>query len=104
MSTQKTPAFDDLEPVEANTEEQDDYDTEWIDLEPDENVVGEVRAITPNCGDYDTTVLEIARGLGDVVCMWSNKQIDRLLESNDLGEGRCSRYHQVYRGNPYLHA
>ncbi|MFA9516329.1 hypothetical protein ACERIT_03785 [Halopenitus sp. H-Gu1] len=87
MSTKKTPAFDDLDPVEANDDEQDEYDTEWLDLDPGENVVGEIRAVTPDCGDYNTTVLEIARGLGDVVCMWSNNQIDRALEDNDLGEG-----------------
>ncbi|WP_135365881.1 hypothetical protein [Halosimplex halophilum] len=29
----------------------------------------------PNCGQYDTTVIELARGLGDIVAMWSSGQI-----------------------------
>jgi len=87
MAAQDTPAFDDLAPVEANDDEQNDYETEWLDLDAGESVVGEIRAVKPNCGKYDTTVLEIARGLGDVVCMWSNGQIDRALKANDLGEG-----------------
>jgi len=86
MATQDTPSFDDLETVDTS-DESDDYDTDWLDLESGESVVGEIRAIKPNCGQYDTTVIELARGLGDIVAMWSNGQIDRALESNELGEG-----------------
>lgn len=86
MATQDTPSFDDLETVEAD-DDGNDYETEWIDLEAGETVVGEIRSVKPNCGQYDTTVLELARGLGDIVTMWSNQQIDRALEDNDLGEG-----------------
>jgi hypothetical protein len=35
-----------------------------------------IRAIKPNCGQYDTTVIELAGDLGNVVAMWSNGQID----------------------------
>ena len=87
MATQNTPAIDDLEPVETQTDDGNDYETEWLDLDRGEHVVGELRAVKPNCGKFDTTVLELARGLGDVVSMWSNNQIDRFLEDNDLGEG-----------------
>lgn len=86
MAAQDTPAFDDLETVEAD-DDSDDYETEWLELDPGESVVGELRSINPNCGQYNTTVLELARGLGDVVTMWSNGQIDRALDANDLGEG-----------------
>jgi len=86
MATGETPAWEDLDPVETD-DENDDYDTEWLDLDPGEIVVGELRAVKPNCGKYDTTVLEIARGIGDVVTMWSNGQIDRVLQQKDLGEG-----------------
>ncbi|MCL9812514.1 hypothetical protein [Natranaeroarchaeum aerophilus] len=86
MATQETPAFEDLEPVEPESNE-DDYETEWIELDRGEKVVGEVRSVNPNCGDYNTTVLELARGLGDVVSMWSNGQIDRVFEEQELGEG-----------------
>ncbi|WP_018258888.1 hypothetical protein [Halomicrobium katesii] len=86
MATQETPSFDDLEPVDTNTQD-DEYDSEWIELDQGEDVVGEIRDLTPNCGKYDTTVIELARGIGDVVAMWSNSQIDRQLEDNDLGEG-----------------
>ncbi|GGN96725.1 hypothetical protein [Haloarcula pellucida] len=85
MATQETPSFDDLEPVESNSD--DDYDSEWIELEPGENVVGVIRDVVPNCGQYDTTVIELSRGIGDVVAMWSNNQIDNALDDNDLGEG-----------------
>ncbi|SFR85737.1 hypothetical protein SAMN05216559_0130 [Halomicrobium zhouii] len=86
MAANDTPDFDDLEPVEIN-EQEDDSDAEWLDLEPGESVVGEVRAVRPNCGQYDNTVIELARGLGDVVVMWSNGQIDRAFRVNDIGEG-----------------
>jgi len=75
MTTQDTPSFDDLETVNTS-DESDDYDTDWLDLEPGESVVGEIRAIKPNCGQYGTTVIELARGLCDIVAMWSNGQID----------------------------
>lgn len=86
MATEETPSFDDLDPVEDPGTDTED-DAEWIELEPGESIVGELRSVRPNCGDYDTTVLEIARGLGDTVLMWSNGQIDRKLGHNDLGEG-----------------
>lgn len=88
MAKSETPAFDDLEPVDAtDSDEYSDDDGEWLDLERGESVVGEIRGVTPNCGDYDTTVLELAVGIGEVKPMWSNRQIDRALESKDLEEG-----------------
>jgi hypothetical protein len=43
MAANYTPAFDDLEPVETN-EQDDDSDAEGLDLELGESIVGEVRA------------------------------------------------------------
>lgn len=78
--------------VELTGPESDtDDDAEWIELDQGEEVVGELRNIKPNCGDYDTTVLRISRGPGDEVLMWSNRQIDNRLEENDVGTGDVVR-------------
>ena len=84
MAAENAPSFDDLEPV-AN--DFDDDDADLIKLEPGENVVGEIRQIHTGLGDYDSTLLYIARGLGDVVKLWSNRQIDSQMTAADLDEG-----------------
>ncbi|EMA25734.1 hypothetical protein [Haloarcula argentinensis] len=84
MATQETLSFDDLEPVDNST---DDYDSVLIEPEAGESVVGEIRDLSPNCGKYDTTVIELACGISDVVAMWSNNRINNALDDNDLGEG-----------------
>lgn len=84
MATENAPSFDDLSPV-AN--DFDDEDVEQIRLEPGENVVGEIRQVHTGLGDYNSTLLYIARGLGDVVKLWSNRQIDAQMQAADLGEG-----------------
>ncbi|ACO54897.1 ORF2 [Halorubrum pleomorphic virus 1] len=87
MSKSKTPNFDDMEVLDDTNDEYDDSESEWIDLDRGESVVGEIREINPDCGDYGTTVLELSRGLGDNVCMWSNRQIDNKIEQHGLGVG-----------------
>lgn len=87
MASSQNPAFDEMDVVTGDDDEYDDEDTEWLDLERGESVVGEVRAVNKNCGKFDSTVLELSRGLGDNVTMWSNRQIDRVFEKNDLGAG-----------------
>jgi len=77
MSTE-TPNFDDMEPVDTPDRSGDD-DAEWIELDAGESVVGELRK-RQETQDYDNDVLEIARGLGDVVVMFSNNQFDRQLD------------------------
>lgn len=84
MASERAPSFDDLDPV-AN--DYDDDDVETLKLDPGESVVGEIREINTGLGDYDSTLLIIARGLGDVVKIWSNRQIDAQMASADLGEG-----------------
>jgi len=74
----KTPSFDEMEAVDAPDSSGED-DAEWIELEPGESVVGELRKRQETSHDND--VLEIARGLGDVVVMFSNGQIDRRLDT-----------------------
>ena len=78
MSTE-TPSFDEMETVDA-PDQSGDGDAEWIELDAGESVVGELRK-RQETQDYDNDVLEIARGLGDVVVMFSNGQIDRRLDS-----------------------
>lgn len=86
MATEDMPSDDEFTLVDGS-DDSSDYETEWIDVEAGESVAGEIRAIKPNCGQYDTTVIELARGLGDLVAMWSNGQIDTALEANEIGEG-----------------
>lgn len=86
MASSKNPNFDEMAVVTGDDNQYDD-DGEWLDLEAGESVVGELRAINENCGQHDTTVLELSRGLGDNVTMWSNRQIDRVLEKNEIGVG-----------------
>ncbi|WP_336024766.1 hypothetical protein [Halobellus salinisoli] len=78
MSTE-TPSFDEMEVVDAPNQSGDD-DAEWIELDAGESVVGELRK-RQESQKYPNDVLEIARGLGDVVVMFSNNQIDRTLDS-----------------------
>lgn len=84
MATENLPSEEEFELVEADSD-SDDYETEWIDVEPGGSVIGEIRAVKPNCGKFDTTVIELARGLGDIVAMWSNSQIDRTLDAEYFG-------------------
>lgn len=76
MATKETPSFDDLRPV---SNEFDD-DAEQIQLEPGDGVVGELRQVHTGPGDYDSTLPYIARGIGDVVKLWSNRQTDAQME------------------------
>jgi len=88
MAQSEMPSEDDFELIDPNDDFDDDgQDKDWLDLDAGEHVIGEIRDLNPNCGDNDTTVIELARGLGDVVLMWSNNQIDRALDSKDLGVG-----------------
>lgn len=50
-------------------------------------MVGEIRQIHTGLGDYNSTLLYIARGIDDVVKLWSNRQIDAQMERADLGVG-----------------
>jgi len=65
MATQKTPSVDDLEPVDTNRDHE--YDSEWIELDQAEPAAAEIRDRTLNCGKYDTTVMELAHAIGNVV-------------------------------------
>ena len=87
MASSKQPAFEDMRVVSGSDQDYDNSDDEWLDLEAGESVVGELRSINENCGKHDTTVLELSRGLGDKVTMWSNRQVDRALVNNEVGVG-----------------
>lgn len=86
MATEEAPNFDDMEPVSVPSE-FDDSDAEWLDLEPGQAVVGEIRNINWNAGEYDSGCIELARGLGDVVVMWMNDDIRKAIKGDDLREG-----------------
>lgn len=86
MASESVPSFDELETVNPSTDYEDE-DVERIKLEPGESIVGEVREIRRNLGEFDSTLIFLARGLGDVVKMWSNGQIDRRLDAANVAEG-----------------
>ena len=83
MATNETPSFDDLTPVSNDFDDE----AEEIELEPGENVVGEIRELNTGLGEYNSTLIHIARGIGDVVKLWSNRQIDAQMERAGLGVG-----------------
>lgn len=86
MASESLPSIEDMKPVGVPDSDRDD-DAEWIDLEPGDSVIGEIREIKPNCGRYNSTVLKLSRGVGDTVLLWSKPHIDNQITSNDLGEG-----------------
>lgn len=63
MSSDQLPSADDFEFV--GTSEESDEETEWLELEAGEHVIDEVRDVRPNCGQHNTTVLELAPAPGD---------------------------------------
>jgi len=85
MASESAPSFDDLNPVSSNDYEDDDV--EFIKLSEGESLVGEIRAIHRGLGEHNSTLLHVARGLGDVVKMWSNRQIDSAINSAGIEEG-----------------
>ncbi|WP_181687323.1 hypothetical protein [Halorhabdus salina] len=88
-------ATEEAEPPEGFTtveqpgnNDSDDYDTDWIDRpEVGDLVQGNLLAIKPDRGEYDSTVLEIKltqpygdHDEGDLVAMWSTQGIDAALD------------------------
>ncbi len=62
MAQSETPSFDELETVDTTPDDADDGDAEWLDLNADENHVGEILALKPNCGEHYPSVIELTRG------------------------------------------
>lgn len=78
--------FDDLKPVD--TPDDDDEEAEWLDLDDGESVVGELREIRENCGEYGSRVYKIQTGIGEPVkLLWGKASIDRQVDAADLGPG-----------------
>lgn len=92
--------FDDLEPVESPAENDDDVPQ--VKLSPGENIVGEIREVTRDLPPHGNTLLHIARGLGDVVKMWSNGQIDRKLDAAGLEVGDLVGIRKTERTESYV--
>ncbi len=94
MSTDTPETPEGFTKVAAPTQ-QSDYDTEWQDRpEFGEIVQGTLLAINPDCGDYNTTVLEIRlteptsdHDEGTLVSMWSTAGIDTTIEENEVSRG-----------------
>lgn len=85
MAAKESDPFDALAPVD--TPDDSDENAEWLDLEEGESVVGEIREIKENCGEYGSRVYKISRAPGDVVLMWGKASIDRQVDAADLGVG-----------------
>lgn len=94
MSTDTPEIPEGFSKVDAPSQETD-YDTEWQDRPAyGEIVQGTLLATVPDCGDYDTTVLEMRltedtnqHDEGSLVSMWSTAGIDATLEENDISRG-----------------
>jgi hypothetical protein len=82
----QTSEFDALEPVEPAADDDDD-DAEWIDLDAGDSVVGEVREIKDNCGEYGNRVSKLSRGVGDNILMWGTASVDSQVDRADIGAG-----------------
>lgn len=77
--------FESLAPVE--TTDDDDEEAEWLELDSTEQVVGEIREIKEDCGEFGSRVYKLSRGPGDVVLMWGKASIDLQVDAADLGAG-----------------
>jgi len=95
MATEPAEAPEGFTKADAPSSNRED-DTEWIDRpQVGEMVQGMILDLEPNCGNYDTTVLELRlmdpygseHEAGDVVAMWSTSGIDDQLEASaDRGD------------------
>lgn len=84
MASETVPDFEDLQPVSVS---DDGEESEIITLEPGEHIVGEVRTVEHDIGQYDNTLITLSRGIGDTVRMWSCTSINRQLDAAGLGPG-----------------
>lgn len=71
---------------ESNADDSDD-DAEWLDLDEGDHVVGELREVKENCGEFDSRVYTISRGPGDEVLMWGKASIDRGIDNLEAEPG-----------------
>ena len=87
MSTETNQSgFDDLKPVDQP--DDDGEDVEWLDLAAGDSVVGELREIRENCGEYGSRVYKIQTGIGEPVkLVWGKASIDRQVDAAELGPG-----------------
>ena len=88
MATQD-PASYDAEDIDwsEGSGNYDDDDAEWLDLEPGQHVVGELRDVKENCGKNNSRVYKLARGIGDLVLLWGNNSLDRRFDDEDFSKG-----------------
>ncbi|ARS89641.1 hypothetical protein [Natrarchaeobaculum aegyptiacum] len=95
MATEEAQPPEGFTKATAPSTNSDDYDTEWVERpEVGEIVQGTLLDMKPECGDYDTTILELRLSApygdhdeGDLVCFWSTNGIDAALEENDVARG-----------------
>lgn len=79
--------FDALEKVDDTTFD-DSGDAEWFNFDDrGDTVLGEVRKIVENAGEYDTRVYELSTGVGEAVVFWGSAAIDRQVDRADIGVG-----------------
>lgn len=76
--------FDEMQPKAGSS--NDVEDEQWIELDPGESVVGELRDYQHDCGEYGSTVIRLATALGVERPMWSNGQINAQLDFDDDGD------------------
>jgi len=78
-----------LNPVETDYDEDDlgDDSDDWLDLEDGESVVGELRKVREDCGEYGSRVYRISLGPGEEKLMWGNASVDRQIDQANVGRG-----------------
>ncbi|MFC7230321.1 hypothetical protein ACFQMM_01115 [Saliphagus sp. GCM10025308] len=95
MATEPAEVPEGFTKVTAPQQNDDDFDTEWVDRPAlGELVQGTLLNLKPDCGDHDTTVIEMRLSEpygefedGALVCFWSTNGIDAALEENDISRG-----------------
>ncbi|WP_252699475.1 hypothetical protein [Natronosalvus vescus] len=95
MATEQAEVPEGFTKAEAPQQNTDDYDTEFVDRpELGEMIQGTLLNVKPDCGEFDTTILELRlsepyhdQDEGALVCFWSTNGIDSALEENEVSRG-----------------
>lgn len=80
-------SFDDLMPVNASNDNDDDGET-LIKLDPGDSLIGSLRFVESDVGKYNNDMLHLTReGDDEAVKHWSNDTIRKSLKAADVKPG-----------------
>lgn len=78
-------SFDDLETASVDA---DDADTQWLDLESGDEIIGELVAVNTDCGEYDSRVYELKDEIGAPhKLIWGKASIDAQIDDLAIESG-----------------